>query len=216
MTIAVAGNRVTAKQATTRVDDSNLVRAAQKGDHAAFEELVRLYDQSVLRLAVNILRSEDEARDVYQEAFLKIYRSIGSFRFQCSFYTWVYRIVTNICLDHIRRKTVRKEETPTLRNADGEPGQVDFFEQVEDGRAEGHPERDLMRREMRFQIDNALKRLSPRERMVFELKHYQGLKLRTIGEMLETTEQTVKNCLFRATQKLRENLESTMRGCHEL
>ncbi len=203
---------MTAKQASTRVDDTTLVRAAQKGDHAAFEELVRLYDQSVLRLAINVLRSEDEARDVYQEAFLRIYRSLGSFRFQCSFYTWVYRIVTNICLDHIRRKSVRKEETPVLRSEEGEATPMDFFEQVEEERAEGNPERDLMRREMRFQIDNALKRLSPRERMVFELKHYQGLKLKTIGEMLETTEQTVKNCLFRATQKLREHLQGTFIG----
>ena len=80
MHTAVLGHRVTAKPAASRVDDTALVRAAQKGDHAAFEELVRLYDQSVLRLALNMLRSEEEARDVYQEAFLKIYRSLGSFR----------------------------------------------------------------------------------------------------------------------------------------
>ena len=201
----VIASRVTAKPAMSRVDDSALVRAAQQGDQAAFEELVRVYDRSVLRLAMNLLHSEDEARDVYQEAFLKIYRSLGGFRFQCSFYTWIYRIVTNICLDHLRRKQVRKEESPVLRNDEGEPG--DFFEQVEDGRPEGQPERDLMRREMGYKIEAAMKRLSPRERMVFEMKHYQGLKLRTIGEMLETTEQTVKNCLFRATQKLRHSLE---------
>jgi RNA polymerase sigma-70 factor (ECF subfamily) len=196
---------VTAKPASQRVDDSELVRAAQKGDQAAFEQLVRLYDRTVLRLALNLLRSEEEARDVYQEAFLKIYRSLGGFRFQCSFYTWIYRIVTNVCLDHLRRKQVRKEESPLALNEDGE--QTDYFDKVEDGRPEGHPERSLLRREMGYKIEAAMKRLSPRERMVFELKHYQGLKLRTIGEMLDTTEQTVKNCLFRATQKLRQSLE---------
>ena len=170
---------VTAGQSARRVDDAALVRAAQEGDHAAFEELVRLYDQSVLRLALNLLRSEEEARDVYQEAFLKIYRSLASFRFQCSFYTWVYRIVTNICLDHLRKRAVRKEESPAARQEDAEA--MDFFEQVEDRRTESQPERDLLRRELRHQIERALKRLSPRERMVFELKHYQGLKLRTIG-----------------------------------
>lgn len=204
----VLADGVTAGQSARRVDDAALVRAAQEGDHAAFEELVRLYDQSVLRLALNLVRSEEEARDVYQEAFLKIYRSIGSFRFQCSFYTWVYRIVTNICLDHLRKKAVRKEESPSARQEDAEP--VDFFEQVEDLRAESQPERDLLRRELRHQIERALKRLSPRERMVFELKHYQGLKLRTIGEMLDTSEQTVKNCLFRATQKLRGSLQTAL------
>jgi RNA polymerase sigma-70 factor (ECF subfamily) len=198
---------VTAKPAS-KVDDSSLVRAAQQGDQAAFEELVRLYDRSVLRLALNLLRSEEEARDVYQEAFFKIYRSLGGFRFQCSFYTWVYRIVTNICLDHLRKRQVRKEESPVLENQDGET--MDFFEQVEDARPDGHPERDLLRRELGHRIEVAMKRLSPRERMVFELKHYQGLKLRTIGDMLETTEQTVKNCLFRATQKLRESLQPAL------
>lgn len=197
-------SRVTAKP-SQRVDDSELVRAAQQGDQAAFEQLVHLYDRTVLRLALNLLRSEEEARDVYQEAFLKIYRSLGGFRFQCSFYTWIYRIVTNICLDHLRRKQVRKEESPIGMNDEGQ--QTDYFEQVEDKRPEGQPERDMLRREMGFKIEAAMKRLSPRERMVFELKHYQGLKLRTIGEMLDTTEQTVKNCLFRATQKLRESLE---------
>jgi len=198
--------RVNNKSGAGRIDDAALVRAAQGGDQAAFEELVRLYDHAVLRLALNLTRSEEDARDAYQEAFLKVYKSLGNFRFECSFYTWIYRIVTNICLDHLRKKAVRKEEKPVLQNADGEVSQDDFFAQVADDRPAGDPERDLIRRELGHKIQVALKRLTPRERMVFELKHYQGLKLRTIGEMLETSEQTAKNCLFRATQKLRESL----------
>ena len=198
----------TAKASAAKIDDAALVRAAQNGDTAAFEELVRLYDQAVLRLALNLTRSEQDARDLYQEAFLKVYRSLGGFRFECSFYTWIYRIVTNIGLDHLRKKNVRKEEQPELRNADGETSGEDFFARVKDDRPDGDPERDLLRRELGNRIQIALKRLTPRERMVFELKHYQGLKLRTIGDMLETTEQTAKNCLFRATQKLRESLQT--------
>ena len=76
-----------------------LIRAAQRGDADAFEQLVRAYDQSVLRLAMNLLRSPEDARDVYQEAFLRVYRNLHAFRFDCSFHTWLYRIVTNICLD---------------------------------------------------------------------------------------------------------------------
>ena len=90
------------------IDESGLIRAAQKGDQDAFERLVREYDLSVLRIAMNLLRSPEEARDVYQEAFLKVYRNLHSFRFDCSFHTWLYRIVTNICLDHLRRRKVRK------------------------------------------------------------------------------------------------------------
>ena len=89
-------------------------------------------------------------------------------------------------------------------DASGEERSV--LDQVADDRAGANPERDLMRRELGSKIGKALQQLTPRERMVFELKHYQGLKLRTIGEMLNTTEETAKNTLFRATQKLRGTL----------
>ncbi|HSE47758.1 MAG TPA: sigma-70 family RNA polymerase sigma factor [Terriglobales bacterium] len=181
-----------------------MIRGAQRGDRAAFEELVRQYDRSVLRLALHLTGSEQDAQDIYQEAFLKAYRNIGSFRFECSFYTWMYRIVTNLCLDHIRKRQVRKEDSGVVTDSDGEEYSV--LDQVKDARAHANPEHDLMRRELGGKIQHALGRLTPRERMVFELKHYQGLKLRTIGEMLNTTEETAKNTLFRATQKLRASL----------
>jgi RNA polymerase sigma-70 factor (ECF subfamily) len=184
-----------------RIDDTLLVREAQRGNRAAFEELVRQYDQAVLRLAMHLTGSEHEAQDVYQEAFLKAYKSIGNFRFECSFYTWIYRIVTNLCLDHLRKRQVRKEEAPVATDAEG--NQYDLLDQVADARAVANPERDLMSRELAGRIARALEKLTPRERMVFELKHYHGLKLRTVGEVLNTTEDTAKNTLFRATQKLR-------------
>jgi len=184
-----------------RIDDTMLVREAQRGNRAAFEELVRHYDQAVLRLAIHLTGSQHEAQDIYQDAFLKAYKSVGNFRFECSFYTWIYRIVTNLCLDHLRKKQVRKEDAPVATDPTGE--QYDVLEQVPDGRAGANPERDLMRRELGGRISKALEKLTPRERMVFELKHYHGLKLRTVGEVLNTTEETAKNTLFRATQKLR-------------
>ncbi|HEX4424643.1 MAG TPA: sigma-70 family RNA polymerase sigma factor, partial [Terriglobales bacterium] len=167
----------------------------------AFEELVRHYDQQVLRLAMHLTGSDTEAQDIYQEAFLKAYKSIGNFRFECSFYTWIYRIVTNLCLDHLRKRTVRKEDAPVATDSSGES--YDVLDRVPDARSGANPERDLMRRELGGQISRALQKLTPRERMVFELKHYHGLKLRTVGEVLNTTEETAKNTLFRATQKLR-------------
>jgi RNA polymerase sigma-70 factor (ECF subfamily) len=188
-------------QGQGRVNDAELIRAAQQGDRAAFEELVRQYDQPVLRLALHLTGSEHEAKDIYQEAFLKVYRNLGSFRFECSFYTWVYRIVTNLCMDQLRRRQVRKEDSGVRVTSEGE--EVDLLEQHPDNRAGASPEQELMRREMGKRIAQALTKLSPRERMVFEMKHYQGLKLRTIGEALNTTEETAKNTLFRATQKLR-------------
>ena len=186
---------------SSRIDDTVLVRDAQRGNRAAFEELVRHYDQAVLRLAMHLTGSDHEAQDIYQEAFLKAYRSIGSFRFECSFYTWIYRIVTNLCLDHLRKRQVRKEDAPVATDSEGQV--YDMLDQVADARAGANPEHDLMSRELGNRIGSALGKLSPRERMVFELKHFHGLKLRTVGEILNTTEDTAKNTLFRATQKLR-------------
>src|ERR1700756_2551115 len=184
-----------------RIDDTSLIREAQQGNRAAFEVLVRHYDQSVLRLGAALTGSETDAQDVYQEAFLKAYKNLGSFRFECSFYTWIYRIVTNLCLDHLRKRNVRKEDAPVVKDANG--GEYDLLDQVPDGRAGANPEHDLLRRQLGARIAGALEKLTPRERMVFELKHYHGLKLRTVGEILQTTEETAKNTLFRATQKLR-------------
>src|SRR3974390_2514518 len=190
-----------AKQTPRRMNDAERVREAQRGNQAAFEELVRQYDGPVLRLAYHMTRSEQDAQDIYQEAFLKAYRNIGNFLFECSFYTWIYRIVTNLCLDHLRKRQVRKEDSAVLTDSDGET--FDLLDQVADVRSGASPGRDLMRRELGNRIAHALEKLTPRERMVFEMKHYQGLKLRTIGEILNTTEETAKNTLFRGTQKLR-------------
>jgi RNA polymerase sigma-70 factor (ECF subfamily) len=186
-----------------KLEEAELIRAVQQGDQTAFEALVRSYDQSVLGLAMNLLRSPEDARDAYQEAFLRVYKNIHSFRFDCSFYTWLYRIVTNICLDHLRKRKIRKEEPAMVETSDG---MIDRTYTMEEDRAAGDPERSLWNRQLSTQIYAALEQLTPRERIVFELRHYQGMRLRTIGEVLETTEEAAKNCLFRATQKMRAEL----------
>ena len=202
--VSTAGSAV-----NTAASDEALIREAQAGNREAFEVLVHRYDQEVLRLALNLLRKPEDARDIYQEAFLKVYKNLHRFRFECSFYTWLYRIVTNVCLDHLRRRSSRPEDqAPDPALADGENLSVDFFDRQRELRAEADPERRLMGKEIGSQIDRALQLLSSRERVVFELKHHHGLKLRAIGEMLGTSEDTVKNSLFRATQKLRAQLGS--------
>jgi RNA polymerase sigma-70 factor, ECF subfamily len=154
---------------------------------------------------MNLLRSPDEARDVYQEAFLKVYRNLHLFRFDCSFHTWLYRIVTNVCLDHLRRRKVRREESTVVETPDGLVDQVTKIEQ--EGPA-SNPERQMWNRQLSDRIAASLAALTPRERTVFELRHYEGLRLRAIGEMLGTSEEAAKNCLFRATQKMRASLEA--------
>jgi RNA polymerase sigma-70 factor (ECF subfamily) len=192
------------KVGPVRVDDTQLIRGAQLGDAAAFEELVRQYDRPVLRLAIHLTGSQEDAQDIYQEAFLRAYINIGSFRFECSFYTWIYRIVTNLCLDHLRKRSSRYRDVTTTISSDGEEEQA--LDRIADQRAGASPERNMASRELRVCIVRAMQRLSPRERVVFELKHYHGLRLRTVAGILNTSEGTIKNTLFRATHKLRTQL----------
>src|SRR5580704_6351005 len=159
-------------QAAVRMDESELIRSAQRGDQDAFEQLVRLYDQNVLRLAFNLLRSVEDAHDIYQEAFLRVHKNLHNFRFDCSFHTWLYRIVTNLCLDTLRKRRVRKEETTVVETSDGV---LDRMDTVEEPRADGDPQRQLMSRQLESRIRQVLEGLTARERMVFELRHFQGL-----------------------------------------
>jgi RNA polymerase sigma-70 factor, ECF subfamily len=187
-----------------RAEEMDLIREAQAGSRTAFDALIRQYEHQVLRLALHLTGSEHDAEDIYQEAFLKAFRYIGNFRFECSFYTWIYRIVTNLCLDQLRRKKTRREDHSVVVDRSGE--EIDILASVSDNRSFSNPARELDRKVLGERIQAALSKLTPRERMVFELKHYQGLRLRTIGEMLHTTEETAKNTLFRATKKLRAQL----------
>ena len=163
---------------------------------------MRLYDQQVLRLVLKVVQSPEEARDLYQESFLKIYRSLSRFRFESRFSTWLYRVVMNVCFDYLRRQKARDEvQAPETEDSD-----TDFFHTVADNQPARDPDKTLRAGEIRRRIERALTRLGPRERMVFELRHFQGLKLRAIGELCGTSEETAKNSLFRATQKLRTEL----------
>ncbi len=201
--LAIADGTRRIAGSTLGMDEAALIRAAQSGDQDAFEHLVRNYDQSVLRLAMNLLRSPEDAYDVYQEAFLRVFRSLHTFRFDCNFNTWLYRIVTNLCLDHLRKKKVRKTESTVV---DTEEGPLDRLDSVPEQRASSDPQRALLSSELRGRIEQALSGMTARERLVFEMRHYQGMRLRAIGESLGTSEEAAKNCLFRATQKMRTAL----------
>lgn len=190
------------------LSETALIQAAQRKDPDAFEQLVRQYDRAVLRVTMNLLRSPEDARDAYQEAFLKVYRKLDSFRFQCSFHTWLYRIATNVCLDYMRRRAVRKEHGVDDRDDDNGRNPLQL---ASDGRPGADPARTLDGRELAGRIEDAMTDLSPKERAVFELRHYEGLRLRAIGEMIGISEEAAKNCLFRATRKLRGSLEDMRR-----
>ena len=182
------------------IQGDSLVREAQSGNQAAFAQLVHTYDQTVLRLALRLTGSESDAQDIHQETFLRVYKKLDGFRFECSFATWIYRIVTNVCLDHLRRKQARK------KNGGIELSDDDFLDNLSDDRRGNNPEHQLLDQELNAHILRALERLTPRERLVFDLKHFQGLKLRSVSEILNASEGSVKMTFFRATRKLRFQL----------
>ena len=188
----------------SRMENTELIRAAQRGDAAAFEQLVYQYDRAVLRVAIHLTGSVHDGQDLYQEAFLRAYLKLPRFRFECSFYTWIYRIVTNLCLDHLRKKRRRFRYSAAVFSPDVE--QQDVSDQVSDERPLANPERSFAARVLHEHLIRALAMLSPRERMVFELKHCHGMQLKTVAGILNTTETTTKNTLFRATHKLRSQL----------
>jgi RNA polymerase sigma-70 factor (ECF subfamily) len=207
MAFSVAGNGLV-PASSSALDDTILVRRAKQGDTAAFEELVRNYDRSVLRLAMHLTDSTEEAQDIYHQTFLDAYRNIRRFRFECSFYTWIYRIATNLCCDYLRRKQVRYPYAYSERYSN----ENDVLEETQhdrpsDQRSGASRERSSLNGALRKQIRRALNTLSARERLVFELSHYEGLKLQTVASILSTTENTVKNSLVRATHKLQLRLE---------
>jgi len=200
------------RRAEQRAHDSDeekaLIQQAQSGDRMAFEELIRRHDREILRLAFHMLGNREEAREVFQETFLKAFRSLNRFRFESSFYTWIYRIATNVGLDHLRKRQTLKEEVSYESDTEAHPDRPALKDTLAATTYYSNPERRLYGKEVGARIQEALKTLSEKERLVFELRHYQGLRLKMIGEIMGSTEETAKNYLFRATQKLRSHLSA--------
>ena len=193
-----------------RTRDFSLVREAQRGNQVAFEQLVHIYDRDLLRLAFRITGSKNDIQDICQEAFLKIYKKLDSFRFECSFSTWIYRIATNVCIDHLRKSRSRKENSAVERNAEGE--EHNLLDQISDTKPAHQPEQQVYRREAGVQVLLALQSLTSHERAVFELRYFRELKLRTVSERLNISEASVKTTLSRVTQKLKSQLASDTKG----
>ena len=153
-----------------------------------------------------MLGNREEAQEVFQETFLKAYRSLARFRSESSFYTWIYRIATNVALDRLRKRQNLREEISYEADTESNSDRPALKDTLEEKSYQSNPERRLYGREIGQKIHQALQTLSEKERLVFELRHYQGLRLRMIGDIVGSTEETAKNYLFRATQKLRAYL----------
>jgi RNA polymerase sigma-70 factor (ECF subfamily) len=186
-----------------QLSDTDLIIQAQKGDQNAFEALVYRYDRSVLSIALKYSNNEDDAKDLYQEVFIRVYRSIKGFRFQSEFSTWLFRITTNVCLTY---KSRSKEHLKVSIEKDFEDEENEFSttkELVYDGFS---PEEISSGADLGEIVNAAVESLSPKQKMTFVLKHYEGYKIREIAEMLNCKEGTVKKYLFDATKNLRKKL----------
>lgn len=186
-----------------QLSDTDLIIQAQKGDQSAFEELVYRYDRSVLSITIKYANNEDDAKDLYQEVFIRVYRGLKGFRFQSEFSTWLFRITTNICLTY---KSRSKEHLKVSIDNDFDDEENELSttkELVYDGSS---PEEIVSGANLGDIVNAAVESLSPKQKMTFVLKHYEGYKIREIAEMLNCKEGTVKKYLFDATNNLRKKL----------
>ncbi len=180
--------------------DTDLILTAREGDIAAFEELIFRYDRKVLSIAAQFVHSADDAKDIYQEVLIRVFKGLPKFKFKSEFPTWLYRVTTNVCVSHVtnRKKHMHRGLDSTDDGADGEGAPLHTF-----ASDDPRPDERMMDAERSARLDEALLVLSPNQRMVVTLKHFQGMKLREIAEVMECTEGTVKKHLFTAMQRLR-------------
>lgn len=180
------------------IEDVELVRKCQRGDTTAFNDLVTRYRGKVYAMIYNMVRNEQDAWDLAQDGFLKAWKSIGHFRGQSSFYTWLYRIATNVTIDWLRKKQVQGgtefDDAIELKNI--EPGSVTT------PRIGPLPDEKMAHAEIRGRIDAALEKLSPEHRAVIVMKEMDGLQYHEIAESLGCSLGTVMSRLFYARKKL--------------
>jgi RNA polymerase sigma-70 factor (ECF subfamily) len=183
--------------------DNELINKAKNGDISAFEELIYRYDKNVLSIALKYVKNEQDAKDIYQEVFLRVFKSLKKFEFRSEFSTWLFRITTNVCLTLRARK--KKDEMISFIKDERETGEEEYIE-IED-ESSLSPEELAASSETAMHLNNAIERLSPKQKMIFVLKHYEGYKIKDIAIMLKCGEGTVKKSLFDSVRKLRTWLE---------
>jgi len=178
-------------------DESTLLASARAGDLSAFGEIVELQKRRVYRLALNLTGSHEDAEDLSQEAFVRAFSSLGSFRGEARLSTWLYRITLNLYLD--TQDGQRFRPRVGSRNCDGNGA-------LEQPDKNPGPDEAAATTILRDHVANALGYLSPRERSVFVLRHYHDQTLMEIARILDVRVGTVKSLLFRAVHKLRHEL----------
>ena len=175
------------------MNEHMVINRAKQGDQRAFETLVTEYEQKVYSLAYHYVGSEQDAMDICQEVFLRVYRFLPQFSGESRFSTWLYRVTSNACKDFLRKKGSRMEVSLS-----------------QEGEEEDYtPENVLEQKEMRRQIEESLHQLSPDHREILVMRDVLGLSYEEIANSLDLEEGTVKSRISRAREKLRIKLTET-------
>ncbi len=187
-------------------DDLTLVKRVRSGDQRAFKLLVERYQRKVYSVALGMLKDREEAYDVSQEAFVKVYKYLDHFKGDSSFYTWLYRITVNVCIDVIRR-----------RKAGGKTEDVEFDETLQVDSAEAHlgalgsrlgtnPQKSALRRELAEKIQEALEQVPEKHRAILLLREIEGMSYEDLARVLDIPKGTVMSRLFHARLKVQKIL----------
>ena len=186
-------------------DDLTLVRRARSGDQRAFRLLVERYQKKVYTVALGMVKDPEEALDVAQEAFVKVHRYLGHFKGDSSFYTWLYRITTNVCIDVLRRRSGSRTDS------------VEYDDSVELDLAEANlgalssqldtdPARAALRRELGDKLEEALAQLPEKHRAILLLRELEGMSYEDLARTLDIPKGTVMSRLFHARAKVQRLL----------
>jgi RNA polymerase sigma-70 factor, ECF subfamily len=185
------------------LDDRELVARAQKGDRAAFRGLFERYSRRAYSLAFGVVRNPDDALDVVQDAFIKAHRHLDKFEGQASFYTWLYRIVMNLAIDHLRKN--RRQKTVDFSDTsmdEGGLGEESLIPRI----IGGNPGRALMDKEIRDRIATALDELSDNHRAVLVMRELEGLSYEEMAQAMGCSKGTIMSRLFHARKNMQKRL----------
>ncbi|MGE5430189.1 MAG: RNA polymerase sigma factor [Syntrophomonadaceae bacterium] len=186
-------------------EENLLIKEAQNGSMQAFETLVARYDRHVLSIAQSYRHNREDAKDIYQEVFLRVYRGLKNFEGNSAFSTWLFRITVNVCMTYkVRNKKYQYASIDQSFDTDDSTAQLSLADTLEGGES---ADQNLMDEEIKRNVNGALESLPPQQKMVFTLKHLQDMKISEIAKIMNCGEGTVKKYLFTATRKMRDKLK---------
>ncbi|MDH5672246.1 MAG: sigma-70 family RNA polymerase sigma factor [Myxococcales bacterium] len=196
-----------ATEVSDRHADAELVKRVQNGDRTAFRSLYERYNRRAYAVAFGVVKNEQDALDVVQEAFIKVHKHLGNFQGSSSFYTWLYRIVMNLAIDHVRkvRKVIEFDDGIRKDDAVGDGALLPRI-------AEANPSKMVTRQELSQKIQGALDELPEYHRAVILMREVEGLSYEEMAQVLEVPKGTIMSRLFHARRKMQEHLRDYVGG----